>query len=368
MPPPGAHWSGSPSGSSTGPLTSPRCQRDGAPAGLTGGGQPRPRVGPDDVGGVIPNGQAPCRRPQAEGRRCARTPSRVQPDRMTTPPAVSPFPRCVTPPAPVPPRGRASRGVLVAVTGASGGLGASVVSAGLAVRAAAAGRTACAVDLDPLGGGLDVVLGVEQTEGTRWGDLVALDGEADGEAVLPTLPRVDGVRVLSHDRHGAGVPSSVVRTVVAALVGVCDLVVLDLPRPGRLPCGSPPTDHHVVIAGTTLAHVAALSAVLTSLAASDPENHPPVDAGGAQEGGCGAAGSRVVVLRAGSPSGADPAQWAPALQRQLGARVLGVVPDDRSVAADLAHGFPPGGRSGPLTRALDLLLVEVLQGRRSGAA
>jgi len=45
-----------------------------------------------------------------------------------------------------------------------------------------------------------------------------------------------------------------------------------------------------------------------------------------------------------------------------------VIPDDRSVPADLAHGLPPGGRSGPLAKALDPLLLEVLQSRWAGAA
>ncbi|MDQ2755365.1 MAG: hypothetical protein M3Y71_02190 [Actinomycetota bacterium] len=269
----------------------------------------------------------------------------------------------------VPPRRPASGGVLVAVTGASGGLGASVVTVALAVRAVSAGLSACAVDLDPFGGGLDVVLGLEQTAGTRWGDLAALDGEADGEAVLCTLPRADGVRVLSHDHDGEGAPPPVVHAVVSALVAACDLVVLDLPRPGRLPPGAPPLDHHLVIAGTTLAQVAALSAVLTHLARPDPADHESAEADGESSGVTrSGAAEPVVLLRAGAASGADPAQVAPALQHQLGVQVRGVVPDDRSVPADLAHGIPPGGRSGPLVTVLDLLLVEVLQGLRTGAA
>jgi len=262
-------------------------------------------------------------------------------------------------------------GVLVAVTGASGGLGASVLTAALAVRAVAAGRTACVVDLDPLGGGLDIVLGLEQTDGTRWGDLAALEGEADGESVLHTLPRADGVRVLSHDRHGTGVPDTVVRALVDALVLVCDLVVLDLPRPGRLPVGSPPADHHLILAGTTLTHVAALSALLTSMAPAHPAAGPPTGRDGGptvRAGPVGPVGTVAVLLRGGGAGGADPARMAPVVLRQLGAKVLGVIPDDRSVPADLAHGLPPGGRSGPLAKALDPLLLEVLQSRWAGAA
>ncbi len=245
----------------------------------------------------------------------------------------------------------------MAMTGASGGLGASVLTAALALRAVAAGRTACVVDLDPLGGGLDIVMGLEQTDGTRWSDLAALEGEADGESVLRTLPGADGVRVLSHDRHGTGVPPSVVQALVNALVMVCDLVVLDLPRTGRLPVGSFPPDLHLVVAGTSLTQVAALSALLTSAALADPAAGPGA-----------LTGRTAVLLRTGGAGGADPAQMAPLVQRQLGTTVLGVIPDDRSVPADLVRGFPPGRRSGPLTRALDPLLLEVLQSRWAGAA
>ncbi|MEO3937782.1 hypothetical protein V3N99_13640 [Dermatophilaceae bacterium Soc4.6] len=230
-------------------------------------------------------------------------------------------------------------GALLAVTGASGGLGASVVTAALAVRAVAVGRGTVAVDLDPLGGGLDIVLGLEQTPGTRWSDLGALDGEADGEAVLPTLPRADGVRVLSYGRHGEPVPPQVVGALLRALVAVCDLVVLDLPRADRMPGGAPPLDLHLVLAGTSLTQVAALSAVLGMLSRPD---------------GTG------VLLRARSASDPEAGALVPVVQAQLGAPVWGIVPDDRSVPADLTHGFAPGRRPGPFVRALDPVLARVL--------
>ena len=56
----------------------------------------------------------------------------------------------------------------VAVIGGRGGAGASVLAGGLAVTAARAGLRTLLVDADPLGGGLDLVLGWEELDGLRW--------------------------------------------------------------------------------------------------------------------------------------------------------------------------------------------------------
>ena len=57
---------------------------------------------------------------------------------------------------------------IVAVLGGRGGAGASVLAGGLAVTAARSRLRTLLVDADPLGGGLDLVLGWEQLEGLRW--------------------------------------------------------------------------------------------------------------------------------------------------------------------------------------------------------
>lgn len=300
---------------------------------------------------------------------------------------------------------RSDRGTLVAVTGASGGLGASVVTAALGVRAAAAGRSVCAVDLDVLGGGLDVVLGLEQTPGTRWADLTDLDGDGVGPAILVTLPSSDGVPVLSHDRSALPVGVDVVSSVVSALMFACDLVVLDLPSPGHPPQGCPRADAHIVLSGTGLSHVAALSAILSVLARDSDRPGSPgrveTSAGTGRPDGSGGSGvvggsfdvadddprwsatstpvsSRHagpapvpgVLVRTGAGGGAAARAEAVAdvVRRRLGATVIGVLPDDRTLEGDLAHGFAPGGRRGPLATTAEQLLAAVLPPRRGGAA
>ena len=64
----------------------------------------------------------------------------------------------------------------VGVIGGRGGAGASTLACALAVTAARDGRRTMLVDGDPLGGGLDVLLGGEQAGGLRWPDFAASRG------------------------------------------------------------------------------------------------------------------------------------------------------------------------------------------------
>src|SRR5690606_16343574 len=66
-------------------------------------------------------------------------------------------------------RGVAARpGRVLAVVGGRGGAGASVLATATAVVSARSGDRTLLVDCDPLGGGLDLVLGAEEVTGLRW--------------------------------------------------------------------------------------------------------------------------------------------------------------------------------------------------------
>ncbi|MEU7973641.1 septum site-determining protein Ssd [Micromonospora sp. NPDC049089] len=120
---------------------------------------------------------------------------------------------------------------VVAVLGGRGGAGASVFAGGLAVTAARARLRTLLVDADPLGGGLDLVLGWEQLEGLRWPSLTSADGRVDAPALVQALPSRGDLVVLSWDR-GEMLPLPV--TAMAATVDAArrgrDFVVIDLPR------------------------------------------------------------------------------------------------------------------------------------------
>lgn len=122
-----------------------------------------------------------------------------------------------------------ARAPVVAVLGGSGGVGASTLAAALAIRAVGSGRSVVLVDVDPAGGGIDLLLGAERVPGWRWPRLSGADGYLGD--LRPYLPSVDGVALLSMAR---GPALDVAREPLAAVLGSLqrsfDLVVVD---PGR---------------------------------------------------------------------------------------------------------------------------------------
>ena len=62
-------------------------------------------------------------------------------------------------------------GRVLAALGGRGGAGASVLAAGVSVAAARRGERCLLMDCDPVGGGLDLVLGTEASTGLRWSEL-----------------------------------------------------------------------------------------------------------------------------------------------------------------------------------------------------
>lgn len=126
--------------------------------------------------------------------------------------------------------------LVIAVAGASGGLGTSTLAVAVGRRLAATGPPSVVVDLDLGGGGLDVTAGIEHLPGTRWPSLADVRGRVDPEAVLSSVPGEDGCRVLSTGGPAHGpVPVRAVEDVVASLLTGRGPVVLDVPPRGPLP-------------------------------------------------------------------------------------------------------------------------------------
>jgi hypothetical protein len=142
-------------------------------------------------------------------------------------------------------------GGIIGVLGGCGGAGASSFAAALAAvafqtstasatpaspssprrrrpRAPTPGAVPLLVDLDPLGGGLDIALGAEGVAGARWSGLHAAGGRLDPGQLLDGLPRWRGIPFLACDGH---VPPSAaaVQSVVQAGREI-GTVVLDLGR------------------------------------------------------------------------------------------------------------------------------------------
>lgn len=125
----------------------------------------------------------------------------------------------------------ARAGLVVCVAGGRGGAGASVLAAALALSASRQSLRTLLVDADPLGGGLDLLLGQEEADGARWSDLVAREGRVSFTALQAALPTFAGLTLLSfHRGEVETIPPEAMRSVLEAGWRGFDLVVVDLPR------------------------------------------------------------------------------------------------------------------------------------------
>lgn len=119
---------------------------------------------------------------------------------------------------------------VILVTGASGGLGASTLTAVIGT-VLGRGRAPTLVDVDFDRGGLDATLAVEHLEGLRWGDLADHEGPVDAEGLRRQLP-AGPVPALVARGVRPSVPT--ILAVVEALAGIGP-VVLDTPSRSGLP-------------------------------------------------------------------------------------------------------------------------------------
>jgi hypothetical protein len=118
---------------------------------------------------------------------------------------------------------RGRKGPVIGVLGGSGGVGASTFAAILAV-------SACApflIDLDVLGGGLDVRLGIEDTQGARWSGIRLSGGQLEADTLADGLPRAGPCAVLAADTPELD-PGAVEQ--VLTVTATAGPVVVDLPR------------------------------------------------------------------------------------------------------------------------------------------
>lgn len=116
----------------------------------------------------------------------------------------------------------------IGVLAGCGGAGASVFAAVLAGCAAARTGQAFLIDCDPVGGGVDVLLGCERSAGSRWSQVRLRGGRLDPAVLRDCLPSWHQVSVLAVDAPAALDPAALGPiTAAAALAGP---VVLDIAR------------------------------------------------------------------------------------------------------------------------------------------
>ncbi|MFF0266616.1 septum site-determining protein Ssd [Kribbella sp. NPDC004536] len=121
--------------------------------------------------------------------------------------------------------------VTLAFVGGCGGAGSTTLAAAVALLGNRWGFRTMLIDGDPLGGGIELALGIERDPGDRWPKLLNASGRVSAAALRSALPSVDGLTVLSWDRSDVTVlPPDTMGSVIGAAQRSTDLVVLDLPR------------------------------------------------------------------------------------------------------------------------------------------
>lgn len=236
-------------------------------------------------------------------------------------------------------------GRLIAIIGGRGGAGASVLAAGVAVTAVRLNLRTLLVDADPLGGGIDLVLGWEGMEGLRWPGLRETSGRMAAPGLVEALPREGELMVLSWDR---GTPVSVPPEAMAATIQAGrngrDLVVVDLPR--RL-------DDAAMIA---------LQGADRTLLVVPAELRATAAAGRIAAAIGGHCRSLEVVVRGPTPGRLTAKEIATSLRLPL----AGVLRPEPRLAAGLERGETParGGR-GPLAVLSRRIVEELVNGRAS---
>jgi secretion/DNA translocation related CpaE-like protein len=261
-------------------------------------------------------------------------------------------------------------GSVLAVIGGRGGAGASVFAAALALRAAARAATASGggepadrphtllVDGDPVGGGLDLLLGLEDRAGLRWPGLVVESGRVSASALHRALPEfAPAGSVLSFDRPPAavgpgraepppgadgargGMSATAVESVLNACRDAGDLVVCDVPRDRGAPAEAmlEAADLVVLMIPADLRSVMAAGWTASYVAARNP--------------------NQGLVVRGPAPGGLRVERVTGA----LGLPLLAAMRPQPRLAERLDHGGLRTAR-GPLGRAADTVL-DVLAAR-----
>lgn len=225
---------------------------------------------------------------------------------------------------------------VVSVVGGCGGAGASVLTAALGVAAARRRLRPLVLDLDPLGGGLDLVLGAEDVPGVRWDDFDATQGRLDAASLAGVLPTRDGVAQVSWARGSQRRVPAAWGEVVSAAARTFDLVAIDLPRHLVTGPAAEAIGRSVLTLVVVPEEISAVAAARHVLAEVSPQ------------------APAVGVVSVWRPGGIG----AGAVEEALGRPTLARVRPDRRLRSAVDQGHGPG-RSRSLRRAAGTVLDAV---------
>ncbi|MEV7607184.1 septum site-determining protein Ssd [Paenarthrobacter sp. NPDC089322] len=226
-------------------------------------------------------------------------------------------------------------GRVLGIVGGSGGAGATTTSVWLAQAAANHGVSTLLMDGDPLGGGLELAVTVQEIPGLRWPDFSETRGSIDPGQFRDSLPVAGGFAFLSWP----GTREPVVAPDPGAVAAVLDaarrsfeLIVVDIGRGGEgVRTLAWDCDRILLLTTAHLKPAVSAARILQEL--------PPLDTG--------------LLLRAGSPAAID----AQVIAESLELPVFGTVPKVRGVAAGTELGrLLELGRRKPVQRFAEHVL------------
>jgi secretion/DNA translocation related CpaE-like protein len=232
---------------------------------------------------------------------------------------------------------------VLCTVGGRGGAGSSTLAAALATVSSSQGRRTMLIDGDPLGGGIDLLLGGEDIVGTRWPQLASTRGRVSAVALAEGLPKVGELAVLSWDRaDGVVVDPAAMSAVLQAARRSTDVVVVDLPR-----------------ALDGAAREALACAALT-LVVVPAEVRATAAAARVSASVCALTDDVRVVVRGPAPSGLP----AEAVADALGLPLAGYLRPERGLAGAIERGDPPRRRlRSPLTKLCQTMIDELVHRR-----
>jgi len=248
---------------------------------------------------------------------------------------------------------QASPGRVIAVIGGRGGAGASILAAGLSVTAVGEGLRTLLVDGDPLGGGLDLILGWEHVDGLRWPALSQAGGRVDAPVLLQALPHRGDLVLLSFARDlpcGSppfAVPSEAMAATLDAARRGRDVIVADLPRQ---------LDDAAVLA---------LQAAARTFVVVPAELRATAAAARIAAAVAPHCEDIAVVVRGPAPGGLKARE----VSRALGLPLAGSLRPEPALCLGLERGEAPAATGrGPLAELCRRLIHDLTSDRREGAA
>ena len=239
-------------------------------------------------------------------------------------------------------------GRVVAVIGGRGGAGASILAGALAVTAVSAGHRTLLIDADPLGGGLDLLLGWEQVDGLRWPALTGAGGRVDPPALLQALPHRGDLVLLSFARdESPAVPGEAMAATLDAGRRGRDVIIADLPRQldDAAVLALQAADRAVLIVPAELRATASAARVAQMVRVHRDD--------------------LALVVRGPSPGKLKPGEVASA----LGLPLIGSLRPEPAMCQALERGEPPGtAGKGPLAELCRRLLGDLVRDEQETAA